>query len=99
LSHGTRLCALVLLTTALGCEGSASQSGLVRLDAEPAGNNCANGGSAVHAGIDADANGTLSDDEVESTQYVCNGAPGSEGPAGAGGAAGADGDDGDDGDP
>jgi photosystem II stability/assembly factor-like uncharacterized protein len=73
---------------------------LVRMTAEPAGPNCALGGTQIRAGLDRDANGVLGDDEVSSTAYVCNGAtgatgangtPGPTGPAGEQGAPGATG--------
>lgn len=46
---------------------------LVRIDEEPAGTNCADGGSAVRAGTDANGDGILQDDEVAATTYVCDG--------------------------
>lgn len=42
-----------------------------RVDAEPPGMHCAEGGSAVRSGRDANGNGKLEDGEVESTEYVC----------------------------
>ncbi len=62
-----------------GTPGAAGGTALVRLDAEPAGGNCANGGTAIHAGIDSDANGTLDNAEITSTAYVCEGNPGQTG--------------------
>ncbi|KFA90495.1 DUF7151 family protein, partial [Archangium violaceum] len=47
---------------------------LVRLDTEPAGANCAYGGTAVKTGFDSNADGTLSDSEVTTTQFVCSAA-------------------------
>ncbi|KFA87567.1 hypothetical protein Q664_46960 [Archangium violaceum Cb vi76] len=38
---------------------------------EPPGAHCAEGGVAIQAGADANRDGVLSDDEVESTSYVC----------------------------
>jgi hypothetical protein len=38
---------------------------------EPPGANCAEGGTAVQSGLDADDDGMLDDDEVETTVYVC----------------------------
>ncbi len=97
LPHGLRLCTLLVLSMALGCEGPAGQSGLVRMDSEAPGDNCATGGTAVHAGVDADGDGALSDEEIGDTQYVCNGAAGSDGTNGNDGANGNDGTDGTDG--
>jgi DNA-binding beta-propeller fold protein YncE len=48
---------------------------LVRVDAEPAGANCAFGGRAVRTGLDLDRDGTLQDDEIEATEYVCDATP------------------------
>ncbi|HZH14117.1 MAG TPA: hypothetical protein VE057_07125 [Archangium sp.] len=45
---------------------------LVRLDTEPAGANCAYGGTAVKSGFDSNGDGTLSDSEVTTTQLVCS---------------------------
>lgn len=47
----------------------------LRIDDEPAGMNCAYGGSAVHGGLDLDMDGALDDDEVTSTAYVCDDMP------------------------
>jgi hypothetical protein len=44
----------------------------VRLDDEPAGANCQNGGTAVRSGADTDRDGALDDDEVVATDYVCD---------------------------
>jgi hypothetical protein len=47
---------------------------LVRVDPEPAGENCPEGGVAVQTGRDDNGNGAVDDDEIESTSYVCGGA-------------------------
>jgi hypothetical protein len=44
---------------------------LVRQDAEPAGGNCPSGGVAVHAGLDANGDDVLQDEEVAKTSYAC----------------------------
>lgn len=44
---------------------------LLRADAEPAGANCAAGGVAVKAGLDANGNGLLDDVEVDKVRYQC----------------------------
>ncbi|MFW6369356.1 MAG: DUF7151 family protein, partial [Myxococcota bacterium] len=59
-----------------GCGGEAGESSMVRLEAEPAGDNCPEGGHAIHYGLDANGDGVLSDDEVTATEYVCNGPEG-----------------------
>ncbi|HEY9065726.1 MAG TPA: hypothetical protein VIO33_12145, partial [Burkholderiaceae bacterium] len=66
-------------------------STLMAVSAEAAGGHCANGGSRIDAGLDANRDGTLDAQEVGSTQYVCNGATGAAGTAGSGGAPGHDG--------
>ncbi len=49
---------------------------LVEVTAEPAGENCADGGIAVTSGIDVDGNGVLEGEELLGTHYVCNGSSG-----------------------
>ncbi|MCW5805885.1 MAG: hypothetical protein KIT31_26170 [Deltaproteobacteria bacterium] len=68
----------LLLLAALGCASDVSLGGpntLVRVDAEGPGANCAAGGVAIRTGQDLDDDSYLDDDEVMSTQYVCNGEP------------------------
>jgi photosystem II stability/assembly factor-like uncharacterized protein len=75
-----------------GSTGAAGASGmLVRVQAEPAGSHCAQGGTAVQAGADANADGVLDAAEVASTSYVCNGSTGSAGAAGPTGSTGSTG--------
>lgn len=74
---GMRWIPCVLLVAA--CEGPSGPTGgdgsnaLVSTSAEPAGTNCANGGTKVEVGIDADDDGVLDADEVRGTSFVCNG--------------------------
>jgi Collagen triple helix repeat (20 copies) len=66
----------------------------VRNTPEPAGNNCANSGTRIQIGPDANADAALQDSEITQTFYACNGADGTiglVGPAGPTGAAGATG--------
>lgn len=56
--------------------GMNGQTSLVNASLEKAGENCANGGIRLDVGLDKDADGTLSAQEITSTQYICNGAPG-----------------------
>ena len=66
-----------------GAQGSAGAAGvdgfnaLLATAAEPAGANCAAGGTLVRVGLDANRNGVLDAGEVNVAQnrYVCNGAP------------------------
>lgn len=78
-------------TGATGAAGPAGHTSLVLMTAEAAGANCANGGTRVSAGLDANANSTLDTAEVSSVQFVCNGATGAMGATGTGGAVGATG--------
>jgi hypothetical protein len=70
------------------CNATAGVDGLstlVRMRAEPAGGNCAQGGSQVLAGKDLNRNDVLEDAEVTSSAYVCGGGPGATGAAGSNG--------------
>jgi hypothetical protein len=49
---------------------------LVAVEAEPAGANCAEGGTRIDTGVDADGDGELDADEVERTEYLCDDAGG-----------------------
>ena len=53
---------------------------------------CTYGGVKIEMGIDDDINGTLDSSEVDKTEYVCNGAPGSSGSMGDKGSTGSKGD-------
>ncbi|MGK3962674.1 hypothetical protein WMF38_00615 [Sorangium sp. So ce118] len=46
---------------------------LVRIDEEPAGPRCLVGGAAVHSGVDDDRDGALDEEEIDDTEYVCDG--------------------------
>jgi OmcA/MtrC family decaheme c-type cytochrome len=61
-------------TGGAGGTGSDGDEALVSITTEAAGDNCANVGSKVEAGLDADKDGTLDAGEVTSTGYICNGA-------------------------
>ncbi len=77
-----------------GQDGDDGRGAVARVTAEPAGKNCPTGGQKIEVGVDDGASagdGVLDDDEVDQTQYVCNGAAGAKGADGAAGAAGADG--------
>jgi len=50
-----------------------SPGSLVRLDQEPAGINCMNGGTRITTGLDDNGDGELQSGEVRNTAYVCNG--------------------------
>ena len=63
-----------------GTNGANGLNTLVSIVSEPAGSNCANGGSKVTSGLDVNANSVLDAGEVTTTTYVCNGATGPAGP-------------------
>ncbi len=58
-----------------GPDGSIGPDGLnslIRTSNEPAGTNCQFGGLRIDSGLDSNADGILVDNEVSSTEYVCN---------------------------
>lgn len=59
-----------------GANGANGSTSLAGITAEPAGANCAYGGSRITAGGDTNGDGVLSPSEVTSTQYICKSAPG-----------------------
>ncbi|WP_225413209.1 DUF7151 family protein [Stigmatella hybrida] len=68
-----------LTATQYVCQAATSLTGanaLIRLDVEPSGANCSQGGTAVKSGLDSNGNGTLDADEVSNTTFVCNGLTG-----------------------
>lgn len=58
------------------CSGIAGESSLIKTSSENVGTNCPIGGLKIEAGIDLNRNGALDQNEVQSTQFVCNGANG-----------------------
>lgn len=84
-------CVAVLSTLALlsACGGEGREIGLdpdaifrpilpdMAFSLEPPGINCAEGGSRIDGGLDVDGDGALSVSEITTTQFVCNGTPGS----------------------
>ncbi|RJS18439.1 hypothetical protein DRW03_25295 [Corallococcus sp. H22C18031201] len=74
--RGGTLLALLVLTG--GCGGidwrelGLRGAVMTRLEPEPAGTHCAQGGHAVFAGVDLDGDGALSEAEVTSLEYLCN---------------------------
>jgi hypothetical protein len=73
-----------------GTNGTNGLNALVKTTAEPAGANCATGGTKVETGLDANNNGLLDLGEINAAQttYVCNGIQGAQGIQGATGPAG-----------
>lgn len=87
-------CSLIALAACADSGSSDSGTGLATLASvtpEPAGANCAAGGTRISTGIDVDNNGVLDAPEVKTSQYVCNGANGKEGAAGTNGTNGQNG--------
>ena len=72
---------IILIT--IGCEdtenGVDGMSVLVNSVEEPIGDNCSTGGTKLTFGNDTDGDGTLDDDEITNTVYVCNGTNGDDG--------------------
>ena len=64
-------------STVYVCDGAGAHSTLIDVAEEPAGEFCPEGGLALHTGVDVNDDGTLQPDEITSTEYVCNGRPGS----------------------
>jgi hypothetical protein len=58
-----------------GINGADGKNTLVNTITEPAGANCANGGTKIEVGLDANNDGVLNSGEINSslTKYVCNG--------------------------
>ena len=56
-----------------GSDGSNGLNSLVATSTELPGSNCANGGTKIDVGLDEDSDGILELDEIEQTQYVCQG--------------------------
>ncbi len=52
------------------------KNSLVNVVDEPAGTTCPNGGIKIDSGVDNDGDGTLDDEEIEVTRYICNGVDG-----------------------
>jgi hypothetical protein len=91
----------VFLLSSCAEDGKAGKSILTSIADEEAGENCADGGIKIETGLDFNFNGTLEEEEVNSTKYVCDGEkgePGSNGTDGVEGTSGSDGKDGENGD-
>ena len=78
------------------CRGKDGKASKLVVSEEPAGENCASGGSKIENCFDANGNDTFEDSEI-SVYYVCNGEQGLQGEQGRQGVAGTDGMDGSDG--
>jgi ELWxxDGT repeat protein len=58
-----------------GINGTNALNPLITSFTEPAGSNCANGGTRIDVGVDENADAVLSANEIDQTQYVCNSSP------------------------
>jgi OmcA/MtrC family decaheme c-type cytochrome len=72
------ICCLALVACegpagAPGTSGTNGSNAVVATTPEPAGSNCANGGTRVDVGVDTNNNGVLDPSEITNTSYVCNG--------------------------
>jgi len=80
--------------TVADCSGKNGTSQLVNISDEPKGSHCANGGVKLEIGVDDNADGKLTDTEIDDTRYVCAGTDGKDGVSATNGANGANGKDG-----
>jgi alpha-tubulin suppressor-like RCC1 family protein len=71
-------------SSASGVNGAPGAASLVDVTPVAPGAQCPAGGYEVQAGVDGNGNGVLDPSEVQSTEYVCNGAGGQGGVAGPG---------------
>jgi len=62
-----------------GNDGNDGSNSLLNINNEPEGTNCTNGGYKIQTGIDTNNNGILDTNEVQSTNYICNGTNGYDG--------------------
>src|SRR5262249_27224790 len=70
-----RLAGAVAAVLFAGCTGDTGGTALVATTPEPPGAHCANGGTRLETGVDANMNGVLDPGEVNAseTTYICNG--------------------------
>lgn len=69
-------------------QGDPGVDSLIVTHPEAAGDHCNDGGTRIDVGQDADGDAALSEAEISSTSYVCDGATGPTGPAGPTGPSG-----------
>ena len=80
-----------------GVDGVDGLNILVKVEEEPAGSNCVDGGKKVSFGYDTNESGVLDVTEVTTSTFICNGEDGQDGEDGNDGQDGQDGQDGEDG--
>ena len=74
-----------------GLDGQDGQNILVKVEEEPSGSNCPNGGKKVSFGYDTNDSGVLDATEVSTSTFICNGEDGEDGEDGDDGLDGQDG--------
>ena len=74
-----------------GPAGDDGTSTLVLMTVEPTGTNCVAGGKKIYFGRDVDGDGSLALQEIEGTQYICDGVQGPQGQQGPAGQSGSTG--------
>jgi len=62
-----------------GGNGNDGSNSLLKITDEPEGDNCENGGYKIETGVDSNHNGILEINEVQSTNFTCNGTNGNDG--------------------
>jgi hypothetical protein len=67
---------VILASCAESSDSGGGPSSLVALTEEPAGSNCAAGGTKISTGADMNGNGKLDDSEVTDSSFVCSGVAG-----------------------
>jgi hypothetical protein len=77
----TLLTVLSIFILFLGCEkeGLDGKNSLMDLIIEPTGDNCSSGGYKIISGTDLNNDGTLDENEIQNTEYICNGDDGNNG--------------------
>src|SRR5215207_40994 len=74
MSRSRALVSLVTLAAVACGEDATAPAWITRTSPEAPGAQCSSGGVAIASGPDENADGVLSNDEVDSTQYRCDGA-------------------------
>lgn len=71
----------IVLGLFIGCkkESLDGKNSLLDLMIEPAGENCSSGGFKIISGLDLNNNGSIDENEIQNTEYICNGDDGSNG--------------------
>ncbi len=64
------VCAVLLSCNEDGMDGNNS---LIDIIKEPKGENCSSGGYKITTGLDINSNNILDEDEIQNTEYICNG--------------------------